>query len=122
MKNLNDKFAACVRVLVKRLGYPHEVKTATVHVECVDGKEFEIPVNIGNSSQRENAGRRLSSESGNKKKLLEKCPRKDEEPKPAKAICSLAGLDDNDWNRNLLWDLVEEGEIVSLKTGFRKAK
>jgi hypothetical protein len=121
MTNANEKLAKLVQILAKRL-WPHPTRAASVHVECIDGKELDIPVYIGSSSQTQNACESQQDRAGNKKKILAAAPEKHEPPISKQKLFSKAKLSVTNWNNDKLWELVEEGELVHLKLGFRKAK
>lgn len=92
------------------------VKSASLQIEFIDGRSTVLPLFLGESPTPKEQDANAAS------RIMASAPAKDAEPMKMKAILRLAGLAWSQTNRNKLWELVEKGDLVALRDGFRKAK
>lgn len=117
----NEKLARLVRRETARKKDNPAVK-AEIRVYFADDSETIMTLYLGKTSANARDCEGIKKDADARKKILASAPSKESKCWSMKKILSEAKLGNNPWNRNKLWDLVEEGELVALRDGFRKAK
>ncbi len=117
-----ERLAAYVRKRIKRKAYPLMARRASLVIEYADGSEDIEAIFIGKITTASTVSRKQAKDENAKKKILSATPGKDDPPATMEKIFNAAHVGVNSNSRDRLWELVDEGEIISLRYGFRKTK